>query len=103
MSSYVKLVDDATTAYIDAVTTFDEFATSVGDAVKAVADKIPAPSAPAVLPTVTEVLTANFAAADRLLATQKNLLLRLVDALPAPTVVVPQQTRPSSAKAGAKV
>lgn len=100
-STYTSLVDDATTSYLEAVGQLNGVATTVLDAVKAVAEKLPRPAAPAPLPTVSELLTANFAAVERLLATQKAFALQLAAAVPAPAVVVPQQVKPTGTKASA--
>lgn len=100
-TTYTSLVDDATTGYLDAAGRLNSVAATVLDAVKVVADKLPRPTAPAPLPTVSEILTANFAAAERLLAAQKAFALQLAAAVPAPAVVVPQQVKPSTTKASA--
>lgn len=100
-STYTSLVDDATTSYLDAVGKLGGITTTVLDAVKAIAERLPTPSAPAPLPTVSEVLTANFAVAERLLAAQKTFALQLADAVPTPAVVVPQQVKPVATKASA--
>lgn len=101
MSSYTSILDDATSTYLDAVGQVGGIATTVVDAAKAVAGKLPVPAQPAALPTVSEVVTANFAVAQRLLAAQESFALKLAASLPTAPVVVPAPAKPAAAKAAA--
>ena len=95
MATYSSFVEDATASFVDAVKQFEVYASGVVDA----AGRVPASTVPA-LPGLTEVLTANFAAADRVLAVQKGVALGLAGRAPVWTAV-PSPAVPSSVEVGA--
>ncbi len=102
MSAYAKLVDDATTTYLEAGKAVEGVVTKVLDGVSTLSSKLPTPSIPALgsLPTPHEVVSAHLDAVERVVAAQKAFALKLVPAVE-PTVVVPAQATATKAKAAA--
>jgi hypothetical protein len=103
MSRYAELTDTATTRMLETVQPVEDLTLKLAGAVDGVVTKLPSLPRHESLPTTVEVLDAHFAVAERLLAAQKDFLLRVLSGGAASPLVVPAQSEPVITPTSTKV
>ena len=103
MSRYAELTDTAATRLLETVQPVGDVTVKLAGAVDGVVSKLPSLSRPEFLPSSAEVVQANYAFAERLLAAQRDLLLRVLTVAGESPVAVPQQVQPVATPTSTKV
>jgi hypothetical protein len=80
MSTYTEYTEKATNRLFEAVKPAEDLAAMLAGAVNTASGTLSELTLPKALPPVAEVVTANFAVLERLLAAQKEFALRLAPA-----------------------
>jgi hypothetical protein len=103
MSRYAELTDTATTRLLDTVKPVEDVTVKLASAVDGVVTKLPTLPRHEAVPSTVEVVGANFAVAERLLAAQKDFVLRVLSGGATAPLAVPQQVQPVATPTSTKV
>ena len=92
MARYTEMTEKLGSRLLDASKPAEDAALAAASAVNGITRRLPALPFADRLPTAAEIVEANYALFERLLAAQKEFAVRLVAPATAPTVVLPRQS-----------